>query len=308
MVRTGGIEPPWEAHTPLKRTRLPISPRPQFDKLYDYIDFKNRIQEQFFAQSVQLHLVSFFFFFVFPFFPSTIIPVEDKRSFIGVRSYRMADGKSFKVNIYRKSTDNGITIRVAYGEMDAYISSRATFAQLDNFVEKAYVHYSDAILDRPFYEENVYIYVFGKKRYLTDDIRLQYNPTYFYVPKKAKSPIPRYKKTFLDYLSVHLMELGDRMGVNLRSWTVQTGFYLSFYGICYPYKHVMKFDYRLLAYTPEVMDAVLIHEIAHTYEIHHNQRYYTIVKMYCPQYDILDRMIDEGKFEGEMDDYVYESH
>ena len=234
--------------------------------------------------------------------------MEDKRSFLGVRSYRMSDGKSFPVNIYRKSTDNGITIRVAYGEMDAYISSRTTFAQLDSFVEKAYVHYSDAILDRPFYEENVYIYVFGKKRYLTDDIRLQYNPTYFYVPKKAKSPIPRYKKTFLDYLSVHLMELGDRMGVNLRSWTINTGFYLSFYGICYPYKHVMKFDYRLLAYTPEVMDAVLIHEIAHTYEMHHNQRFYTIVKMYCPQYDILDRMIDEGKFEGEMDDYVYESH
>lgn len=31
MVRTEGIEPSWEAHTPLKRARLPIPPRPQKD-------------------------------------------------------------------------------------------------------------------------------------------------------------------------------------------------------------------------------------------------------------------------------------
>ena len=35
MVRSAGLEPAWHGHTPLKRTRLPVSPRPQ--RLCNYI-------------------------------------------------------------------------------------------------------------------------------------------------------------------------------------------------------------------------------------------------------------------------------
>jgi len=218
----------------------------------------------------------------------------------------MSDGASFDVNIYRKNNNNGITIRSSYGEMEAYISTYTTFAQLDKFVTGAYSKYRGVkILNRPFYKENVYIYLLGKKRYFTDDISLKDSSLYFYVPKGTKDPLTRYKKMFLSYLNAHLPLLAGRMAIDLKGWKIRTGLFLSYYAICFPVQHQLKFDYRLFAYQPEVMDSVLIHELAHTYEIHHNDRFYTIVKMYCPQYDKLNAMIEEGRFEGELDDVYH---
>ena len=73
----------------------------------------------------------------------------------------------------------------------------------------------------------------------------------------------------------------------------------------YGKKKWVKFDYRLFAYKPEISDSVIIHEIAHTYEIHHNDHFYKIVHRFCPDYDYLQDELEKGHFEGELDNYVY---
>ena len=283
MVRTVGIEPTWEAHTPLKRTRLPISPRPQLFlayKLYQRFD-----------------LISRFF----------IINCMDKRQYLGKRRYTMSNGKTFDVLLYKKTNArrSGVSIRACYGVMEAYLSDNISFSFLDKMVSTSYNHYKDYIFDRPFMKEGVYIYMLGKKRYFTTDSTKKDNDLYFYIPPTCKDPIVKYKKMFLEYLHKRIIELGDIMSRDLRSYIIRTGLFISYYGVCFPTKKQFKFDYRLFAYKKELIDTILIHEIAHTYEIHHNERFYSIVKMYCKDYDYLVHELERGKFDGELDNYVF---
>lgn len=229
----------------------------------------------------------------------------DKRIFLTTRTYRMPDGVTFTAKIYKKSNDRGMTLRAVYGEMEAYVSSRTNITDLDKFILKSYPKFSDRIMNRPFMIKDVYVYILGKKRYFSYDIKDKDDPSYFYIPSNTKDPITRYKKMFLEYLKPRLVEIGKRMGKDLSPYIVRTGLFLSYYAVCFPTKRQFKFDYRLFAYKPEIMDSVIIHEIAHTYEIHHNQRFYTIVKMYCPDYDKLNKEIERGRFEGELDNYVF---
>lgn len=229
----------------------------------------------------------------------------DKRKYLGSREYFMTDGNSFIASIYQKSNNRGISIRPVYGQMEIYVSSKVSFKMMDEFVTQSYVRFKDHIFNRPFMKENIYIYMLGKKKYFTSDIRLKNDPDYFYMPLNAKDPLVRYKKMFLDYLKVRVVQQGMMMGVDLSSYIIRTGLFLTYYGVCFPVKKQFKFDYRLFAYEPKVMDSIIIHEIAHTFETHHNDRFYQIVNAYCPNYDKRIHEIECGKFEGEMDYDVF---
>ena len=229
----------------------------------------------------------------------------DKRTLLGKREYVMKDGNSFQVKIYQKSNNRGLSIRVVYGEMEAYVSSRTTFTDLDKFVTKVYNTKRNCIVNRPFMKEDVYIYLLGDKKYFTNDPSKKNDSNFFYIPKNCKDPLTRYKKLFLEWITPRVKQIGQRMGKDLTDWKIRTGLFLSFYGVCFPVKHQMKFDYRLFAYKEEIIDSVIYHEISHIYEIHHNDRFYKIVKLYCPEYDRLNSYIDQGRFEGEVDHYVF---
>ncbi|MFA6624444.1 MAG: M48 family metallopeptidase [Bacilli bacterium] len=229
----------------------------------------------------------------------------DKRTYIGERQYQKEDGTVFKVKLYKKSNNNGITLRIVYGEMEVYVSSRTTYDMVDKIVKVGLKKYSNRIMNRPFMVPGVYVYILGKKRYFTDDPSKKDNDTYFYVPSNCKDPLVRYKKEFLLYLKKRVVEIGNMMSRDLSSYIIRTGLFLTYYAVCFPTKRQFKFDYRLFAYKSEISDAIIIHEIAHTYEIHHNARFYTIVKMYCPDYDELEKQINQGRFEGRIDNYVF---
>ncbi len=229
----------------------------------------------------------------------------DKRQFLGQRTYHLSDGSSFSADLYRRSNNRGMSIRAVYGSMELYISSATRADDLDAFVYRTLPKLKDRIIDRPYLKDGVYAYILGKKRYFTSDPMKKGDPNYFYVPSRMKDPLTQYKSLFLKYLTPRVIEIGKRMGEDVSDWKIRTGLFLSYYAVCFPTKHQFKFDYRLFAYRPEISDSVIIHEMAHTYEVHHNDRFYKIVKLYCPDYDELNHMIESGRFEGRMDDYVF---
>ena len=53
-------------------------------------------------------------------------------------------------------------------------------------------------------------------------------------------------------------------------------------------------DLFLIHYSLEIIDAIVVHELAHYYEQNHSQAFYDIVYKYCPNYDILDKKIKLG--------------
>lgn len=229
----------------------------------------------------------------------------DKRTLLFEKNYFLSDGTSLPVKVYEKKSGKMITARAVYGELEIYAHKYSFRKDIDKLVAKAINLYSDRILNRPFYKENVYIYQLGEKKYFTNDLALKNDSRYFYISKNTKDPLTKYKKEFLSNITPRLIELGRRMGVDLTGWKVRTGLFLSYYGVCFPKQHQMKFDYRLFAYPSYISDAILIHEIAHIFEIKHNERFYTIVKCYCPDYDHLIDEIEKGHFEGGLDNYGF---
>jgi hypothetical protein len=52
-------------------------------------------------------------------------------------------------------------------------------------------------------------------------------------------------------------------------------------------KRNLNFSYRLMFLESELMDYVVIHELAHLVEMNHSVRFWNIVARYCPDYKIL---------------------
>ena len=231
----------------------------------------------------------------------------DKRILLRTIELRLDVGTILPVNVYVKKNGNRMIARFSYGELEIYTPRFCSKKLIEEFAYKVVRTHSDHIFARPFYKENVYIYMLGKKKYFTNDITKKDDENYFYIPSNTKDPLTRYKKLFLDYLSVRAVELGKKMNVDLSSWKFRTGLFLSYAGCCFPTKHQMKFDYRLFAYKPYISDCIIYHEIAHVFEIKHNEKFYSIVKYYCPDYDHLEKEVNLGHFEGDMD-YVIPRH
>lgn len=230
----------------------------------------------------------------------------DKRKYLGSRFYTNETGKRIEVKIYKKFNNRGMNVRVIYGEIEVYTSDYIKVEYIDDFVKKIIKKYQHIrIMDRPFMKEDVYCYILGKKRYFTTDSALKNDSNYFYIPTTTKDPIGKYKRMFLEYLKPRLLTLGKVMGKNLSDYRVRTGLFLTYYGAHFSTKKQFKFDYRLFSFKPDIIDTVIIHEIAHTYERKHDDRFYKIVHMFCPQYDRLQQFLNEGKFEGELDNYVF---
>lgn len=46
----------------------------------------------------------------------------------------------------------------------------------------------------------------------------------------------------------------------------------------------LSFNWRLIHFSREVIDYVIIHELAHTFEMNHSAKFWQLVRRYCPEY------------------------
>ncbi len=228
----------------------------------------------------------------------------DKRKFLFTRPYKRSDGRIIEAKIYQKQNNRGMNCRMVYGSFEVYISSYVTYEKLDSFVIKCLNKNKDMNVYVPYMVEDKYFYVFGKKQYITRDKNLSKFDMYFYVSNKVKDPITIYKKKFLEYLEVRVRTLAKQMGLDLSSWKIQTGLFLSYYGVCFPTKHILKFDYRLFAFKESISDSIIYHELAHILDIHHDERFYKIINMYCGDYEELQYQLKNSYFDGRKESYV----
>lgn len=226
----------------------------------------------------------------------------DKRTLIAIREYTY-QGKLLKVPVFKKTSGySGVKIMACYGSLEAYVKGGISSSYLDNIVLKALKKYDDRIVDRPFYEKDKYIYILGKKRFITNSISLKDSPNFFYIKSTCKDPINIYKKEFLKYLRERINYWGKIMGFDLSGYIIRTGLYISYYGICFPIKRQFKLDYRLFAYDTYVSDSVIVHEIAHLYDHGHDNKFYNFINQFMKDYDKRDDLLKKGKFKGEEDD------
>ena len=58
--------------------------------------------------------------------------------------------------------------------------------------------------------------------------------------------------------------------------------------------HALSFQIDLIHYSPEIIETVVIHELAHEFERNHSKNFYNIVYKYCPMYKDLQRKLKKG--------------
>ena len=60
--------------------------------------------------------------------------------------------------------------------------------------------------------------------------------------------------------------------------------------------HAVSYAMILMHYTVDVIDSVVVHELAHDKVKNHSKKFYDVVYKYCPNYKVLDRRLRKGIF------------
>lgn len=58
--------------------------------------------------------------------------------------------------------------------------------------------------------------------------------------------------------------------------------------------HTLSFQLNLLHYSEDIIESVVVHELAHEFERNHSKNFYNIVYKYCPNYKILQKKLKKG--------------
>lgn len=95
--------------------------------------------------------------------------------------------------------------------------------------------------------------------------------------RRAKEVLPRKVAYFSALMGV------EAKSVKITSAKKRLGSCSSENGIC--------FSYRVMMYPEDIIDYVVIHELAHIKEHNHSKKFYDIVKRYCPDYEDRERRI-----------------
>lgn len=66
------------------------------------------------------------------------------------------------------------------------------------------------------------------------------------------------------------------------------------WGVCQPQTKIITLNYKLLHFSYEIIDYVIIHELAHIIHSHHQQAFWNFVAQYCPNFQYCQKILKQG--------------
>ena len=58
--------------------------------------------------------------------------------------------------------------------------------------------------------------------------------------------------------------------------------------------HTLSFQFNLIHYSEEIIETVVIHELAHEFYRNHQEGFYEVVFKYCPEYNVIQKKLKKG--------------
>lgn len=101
-------------------------------------------------------------------------------------------------------------------------------------------------------------------------------------------------KWFKEYLK-YRTEYYEKM-MNIPLYQVKLRKMKSRYGSNSVGTHTISFSTILIHYSSEIIDAIIVHELAHHFERNHHENFYKVVYQYCPDYKNLHKKLRKGEF------------
>ena len=202
------------------------------------------------------------------------------------------DGKDYPVLITYKRIRN---IHFRFNG-EAFLISCPRTARM-SLIKSGLDKYAKKLIDRSVKvnaETDEYIYILGKK------IETSY-PGYLALEselisyKDNKQLHSKLRKWFFSYLTTRTAFFANVMGAP--QFQVKLRQMKSRYGSNNRPKKTITYSLVLLHYSPEIIDSVIIHELAHCFVYNHGDNFYKVVYKYCPNYDMLRKKLIKAEFE-----------
>lgn len=206
----------------------------------------------------------------------------------------LLDGKEYRVIVTRKKMK---TIRYKYKDGIFKISAPRLFVTQKQIID-GLNKYSRQLVKmdvRSSASGDDYIYILGIKVNINPSGEINFTNGDKIVYKDRADLDKKLKKWFLKYITPRNRYYEQVMKIK-KPYTVHVKKMISRYGSNSKGTHSLSYSTVLLHYTPDVIDSVIIHELAHEFERNHSQKFYDVVYKYCQNYKVLHNRLKKGIF------------
>lgn len=169
-----------------------------------------------------------------------------------------------------------------------WTSKRQIIAGLDKYADYLLKHAENKNL--PMGEG--FIYIFGVKVTLNDNKVIRFTDGSEIKYKDEASLKKELKKLLLKYITNKVGYYSKVMNLPLYKVTVRD--MNTRFGSNSRYTKSLHFALKLVHFAPEIIDSVIIHELAHIPVANHSKDFYNVVYKYCPNYDIYRKKLIRG--------------
>ena len=191
------------------------------------------------------------------------------------KQYNVFVTKGFQRNIYYRFRKDGFYVSCPR------LTSQITIKKgLDKFAEKLITQFEKRNNNYSFKEN--YIYILGE-RYELSQFHLESDKdVHDFLGEKAIAIF-----TKLVRKNEELMGIKEPYKIKIKN----TG---SQFGSNSKQTHTLSFQFNLIHYSEEIIESVVIHELAHDFYRNHQQGFYEVVYKYCPKYKEIQKKLKKG--------------
>ena len=141
------------------------------------------------------------------------------------------------------------------------------------------------------YNENetnwlVYVYILGEKYHISPSGSLSFNNGLTIKYKSIDDLYKKLKPYLLDIVVKRVRYYEAKMGIS-KPYNVKVRDMSSRYGSNVKSSYTVTFALLLVHYSINIIESVIVHELAHDKVYNHSAKFYDVVYKYCPDYDRL---------------------
>lgn len=178
--------------------------------------------------------------------------------------------------------DGKYTIRCPYLVTNSY---------LENVLSK---HKSrpTKVIEKPF--SDTYCWIYGEKQEVKDGFISIDGHFVLFSSKTFYKDINKY---FLTYIETRIKYYENLMNVD-KPYNVSTKYVSTRYGSNSKRTHHITINTYLIHFSKDIIDAIIVHELAHCFYYDHSKNFYNFVYKYCSDYDSLHKALRSGNYKG----------
>lgn len=204
-------------------------------------------------------------------------------------------GKVYKVIIDHKSMRRK-TIRFRYVD-GAFVISAPYLASNAYILERLENKYAESLLKRqkPQAIGDDFIYLFGSRYEYKNEGEFNFSNGQKIVYKSKEEFKKKFRKLYLKIITERVRYYEVLMKTkthNVRVRDMKTR-----YGTNSKKTNTVCFALSLASYSYQIIDAIIVHELAHDYYFDHSTNFYKVVFNFCPNYKVLHKKLRKGEFQ-----------